>query len=404
MKNTMVFMFLLLSLQIRAQEPLLTIGSHFPDIVITDISNASVKEFYLNQAKNKKFYILNFWGTWCSPCIPEMDTLAKLQKDNAEKIQIIAISDDDQDRKEKYLKNKPSDLWLATDTSWTIYKMLNLAYVGQCAIINSEKKIVGLVRADSLNQKIIDKLLNGDSINTTADIKEPPVSKNDDAFGVDSLQQHSFTIRGYSKGQATMGKRYLDGPYKDRRFTWFNVPIDLLYREAFNIKSYRVQELFDTTVTEKDVSDFDNKSTLYCVDLLVNPEQKDSLNTFLQKYLNDFLPVKARFEKRVMNVYVLKRSDSIALGVTLSKATNSTFGFSGRGYDGTKVLIKDFADDYLTNELGLPVVDETGLTGFYDIKTNVEQRDWKGLLKSINALGLKIEKSEREMPVIVYYK
>ena len=404
MKNAMVLITVFLSLQVYAQDPVLTIGNPFPDIVINNISNAPVKYFYLNHAKDNKLYILNFWGTWCSPCIPEMDSLAKLQKNNAATIQIIAISDDNKERKEKYLKNKPSDLWLAMDTNWTIYKMLNLAYVGQCAIINSEKKIVGLVRTDSINQEMIDQLLKGESIKMSSEFATALISKDDDPFGVDSLLQNSFTIRGFSKGRRTMGKIYPDGPYKDRRVSWFNVSIGLLYRAAFNIKSFDIQEVYDKSVTKKDVSDFDNKNTLYCLDLLVNHSQKDSLYPILQKYLNDFLPIKARLEKKMMNVYILKKSDSVPLNISLSAAANSSTGFSGKGYDGTRVLIEDFAADYLTNELGLPVVDETGLTGYYDIKTNVEQRDWKGLLKSINALGFKIEKSEREMPVIVYFK
>ena len=96
-------------LQLNAQEPVLKVGSPFPEIAITQISNAPFKEFYLNKVKDEKYYILNFWGTWCSPCLPEMDTLAKLQKKNAGKIQVIAISDDNELRKAKYLKNKPSD-------------------------------------------------------------------------------------------------------------------------------------------------------------------------------------------------------------------------------------------------------------------------------------------------------
>jgi len=201
-----------------------------------------------------------------------------------------------------------------------------------------------------------------------------------------------------------MGKTYRKSVYEDRRISWFNVSISTLYREAYNIYSYKTQEMYDSTVTGKDVSNFADKSTLYCVDLLVKPEQKDSLYILFRKYLNDFLPVKARLEKRMMNVYVLNRNDFIPLGIIPSTAQSSTYGFSGRGYDGTKGLVKDFASHYLTNELGLAVVDETGLSGYYDIKTNVEQRDWTGLMKSLKALGFKIEKSKREMPVIVYYK
>jgi len=407
MKNTLVILLLLSGFTVLGQEPLLTTGSRFPDFVITNISNAPVKEFYLNKERSNQFYILNFWGTWCSPCIPEMDALAKLQKQNAGRIQVIAISDDSKERKNQYLKNKPSGIWLATDTGYTLYKMLSLASVGQSAIVNPDKRIVAIVRTDFINQQMIDKILRGDTVRMSAGVKETRISTDELAFGVDSLATHNFSIRGYKKGQPSMGQRYLlPGPFKERRLTWYNVSLDLLYRQAFGIKTYKVQERYDSTVKEEEIHshNFEDKQRLYCVDLLVKPEQKDSLFFILQQYLNACLPVKARIERSVINVYVLKRKPGTAIALTVSNADSSSYSFSGRGYTGTKIQIKDFAEDYLSNELGLPVVDETGITGYYNIKTNVVQRNKAGIIKSIEELGFVIEKAEREMPVIVYYK
>jgi uncharacterized protein (TIGR03435 family) len=407
MKKMIVCFLVFVVFQSNAQEPLLKVGYRFPDMTITHISNGPVKECYLNKVKDNKYYILNFWGTWCSPCIPEMDTLAKLQKQNAGKIQVIAISDDNEERKSKYLKNKPSEIWLATDTSYTLYKMLNLAYVGQSAIVSPDKKIVALVRSDSINQQMIDKLLHGDSISMSAGIKEATIPTGDDAFGVDSLTTHSFSIRGYKKGLPSMGRTYIDNEtYNGRRITWFNVSIGSLYRAAYGITSFQKQEVYDSSVSEKEVYDRDkkNKVATYCVDLLVKPEQTDNLYTILQQYLNKNLPIKARLEKRLMEVYVLKQKQGLDITLTPSVAEKSSYGFSGRGYEGIRVSLAKFAEDYLTNELGLPVVDETRLAGYYDIKTNVEQRNMAGILNSIEKLGLTVEKAQREMPVIVYYK
>jgi thiol-disulfide isomerase/thioredoxin len=39
--------------------------------------------------------VVNFWATWCGPCKEEMPSLAKLQKDYAEKpLKVVAISVD----------------------------------------------------------------------------------------------------------------------------------------------------------------------------------------------------------------------------------------------------------------------------------------------------------------------
>jgi len=43
-----------------------------------------------------KVVLLNFWATWCGPCLLEMPTFAEWQKQNgSEKLQVIGVSMDD---------------------------------------------------------------------------------------------------------------------------------------------------------------------------------------------------------------------------------------------------------------------------------------------------------------------
>jgi len=393
----------LLSIYAFGQEPLLKRGDHFPDMLIKSITHAPVKSLDLNNIKDGKYYILNFWGTWCSPCLPEMDSLAKLQKTYKDKIQIIGISDDNEERKQNYLKKKPSALWLATDTSYLLANMFGFRTVGQAAIISPDKKIVALVMTDSINRKLIDRLLNHAPIESSADTKSA-VNRNDDDFGTDSTLTHSFTIRSYMQGKQSMEKGYLKSIYEGRRFTAYNVGIATLYRNVYQIIA-RNQEFYEDSITEKDVDDFDDKSTLYCVDLLVAPNQKDSLYSILQKDLNDNFSIKVRQEKRLLDVFVLKKINDTSFNQPASTDKDSVmYSFSGRGFDATKVTVEKFATDYLSNEFYYPVVDETGIEGFYNIKTNVELRNKEGIINSLKAIGLTVEKTKREMPVIVYHK
>ena len=110
-------------------------------------------------------------------------------------------------------------------------------------------------------------------------------------------------------------------------------------------------------------------------------------------------PIKARVDSSKMTVWILRRKQG-APDWAVSGSGTTTSSFSGRGYEGVGVGIADFAD-YLSNELQLPVVDETGLVGRYDISTeNVERTD-KDIMLVLDKLGLFIEKSERVMAVLV---
>jgi len=390
--------FALIAINTMAQGLQARTGEQFPDIPIQNLINAPIKSVSLNKPQNK-IYILNIWGTWCSPCLPEMDTLAKLQLANLSTIQVIGLSDDLPERLHTYLKKKPSKIWLASDTSGFFYELFGLAYVGQSIIINPKGKIVALVKSDSINQQMIDRLIKGEAIRSSGETKKEKLSGNADPFAVDSTLNHSFSLRGYMQGQPSGSKRYLDkGAYRKRRISFTNATILGLYSNAFGIVSQK-QLVYE--LPEKEVSNYENKETLYSLDLLVKQEDKDSLMSILQKNLLLNLPVKARIEYRVIPVYALVNKSYKAIE---SAKNELSYSFSGRGYDATGAKMADFAESYLTNELALPVIDETGLDKRYDIKTNVEMRTKDGIMKSINDIGLDVVKKEKKMKILVFYK
>ena len=397
MKSTFNFLLYLMPLFGFGQGLTLKSGDQFPDIPINHVINSPASSVNLNQQQDKKIYVLNFWGTWCGPCLPEMDALTKLQKANVNKIQVIGISDDSPAKLQKYLKSKPTPIWLATDTNFLLYTLFNFSSVSHSAIVNAKKEIVALVKTHSITQGLLDSAYKGIKIKSDAEVKEKPVSKSADVFNVDSTLSHNFTVRGYMVGQNAMGRTFKGSSiYADRRINFVNTGIVTLYKTAFDIVSSN-QIIYE--VNEKSINTYADKSQRYCVDILVKPEEKDSLYTIFQQKLNAVLPVKAKIIYKTIPVYVITNSN-FALP-TSDKVSN--YGFSGRGYEGTAVTISNFANDYLSNELSLPVVDETNLKGKYDIKTTVEMRTQEEIFKSIAALGLKIEKQERNMRMLVLY-
>lgn len=397
MKSTFNFLLYLMPLFGFSQGLTLKSGDRFPDIPINHVINSPNASVNINKQQDKKIYILNFWGTWCGPCLPEMDALTKLQKANANKIQVIGISDDPVAKLQRYLKNKPTTIWLATDTNFLLYNLFNFSSVSHSAIVNAKKEIIGLVKTHSITQGLLDSIYKGIKIKSDAEVKEKPVSKAEDVFNVDSTLSHNFTVRGYMIGQDAMGRTFRGSSiYAGRRINFINTGITTLYKTAFDIVSSN-QIIYE--VDEKKINNYQDRSQRYCVDILVMPEEKDSLYAIFQQKLNAVLPVKGKIIYKTIPVYVITNA-SFALPLSDKK---STYGFSGRGYDGTAVTISDFANDYLSNELSLPVVDETNLKGKYDIKTVVEMRTQEEIIKSITALGLKIEKQERKMRMLVLY-
>jgi len=53
-----------------------------------------------------KIVMLDLWATWCGPCIGSFPALEKLSTEFADDFVILAISDEDQDTVEQFLKKK----------------------------------------------------------------------------------------------------------------------------------------------------------------------------------------------------------------------------------------------------------------------------------------------------------
>jgi cytochrome c biogenesis protein CcmG, thiol:disulfide interchange protein DsbE len=88
------------------------IGSAAPEFTIPD----GTRSVSLNQFRGKPV-VLNFWATWCPPCIQEMPSLVALQKEVGDKVAILAVSEDDDDNAYKqFVKDHNVDLLTVRDT------------------------------------------------------------------------------------------------------------------------------------------------------------------------------------------------------------------------------------------------------------------------------------------------
>ncbi len=94
---------------LRGEEAdLLTVGSKAPALHVEHwLSNGNGKFQPVTQFEPGKVYVVEFWATWCGPCIQSMPHLAQLQKEYADKgVQIISISDEDLETVQAFLKRK----------------------------------------------------------------------------------------------------------------------------------------------------------------------------------------------------------------------------------------------------------------------------------------------------------
>ena len=87
-------------------------GKLAPDFTVSDGSNSVHLANYRG-----KVVLLNFWASWCAPCVAELPSLLQLHHDNPNLI-ILAVSiDEDPDAYSNFIRNRHIDLITVRDPS-----------------------------------------------------------------------------------------------------------------------------------------------------------------------------------------------------------------------------------------------------------------------------------------------
>ena len=89
-------------------ETRLSIGGTAPALEISDwLQTGEGKYPKVSQFEHGKVYVVEFWATWCGPCIKSMPHLAKLQVEYADRnVQIISVSDESVDEVKEFLNRQ----------------------------------------------------------------------------------------------------------------------------------------------------------------------------------------------------------------------------------------------------------------------------------------------------------
>jgi len=125
----------------RGARPGLT-GEAAPDFTVSDgTSTVSLADY------RGKVVLLNFWATWCAPCVHEMPGLIALHHDRPD-LAILAVSiDQDEDQYKRYIALRQVDLITVRDPSQSAARLYHTEGWPETYIIDRKgiirRKLVG---------------------------------------------------------------------------------------------------------------------------------------------------------------------------------------------------------------------------------------------------------------------
>ncbi|MFS4458064.1 TlpA family protein disulfide reductase [Bdellovibrio sp. HCB2-146] len=115
------------------------------------VPNFTFKDFSGNSSElsalKGKVVILNFWASWCSPCVEEVPSLIKLVKEFKGDVKLVAISGDSRKEDiEVFLKSFPelqhADIQIVWDEDRSLMKRFEVSRLPESLVLGKDQKVV----------------------------------------------------------------------------------------------------------------------------------------------------------------------------------------------------------------------------------------------------------------------
>jgi len=189
-----------------------------------------IQESKIASDANNKLYFVDFWATWCAPCIHAKKLLTVVQEQFPTELYIVSLSEENPVRVERFLENKPTDLAVVMDFYGETFNAFNINEIPKGILFNAKGKqlwsghpaeltperIRGFLRQNRATSRLSD-FLDIVKIDTTAEYEYIPsesleIKPTNDAT-VDALTINDYSTHLKLKGSLKEIVSYLSRIY-----------------------------------------------------------------------------------------------------------------------------------------------------------------------------------------------
>jgi uncharacterized protein (TIGR03435 family) len=394
MKKHIFILLLFFSFQLHAQ--IVKIGDSVPDYTFEKVVNHSKSTLNLREAKGK-ILIIEFWGTWCGPCIPALEHLDELQKKFKNDVVIVGISDDTEERLNKFLMKRPVTIPLISDPMNKSYQFFKVPSVPRSFVANRDGKIIAITNPAEITEEKIKQLIDGKKVEMKVSEDEKQSKGGQDYFGTDLKTTFAFTMKPMIDTMPVMIlQRWKNHLFEGRRLSFINVTTDFFIKKIFQVSNSR-------TFISTDKKQFEFKpENRFCFDIIVPEEEKEDFYKIAQEEVGRRLKYKIYTEEKIIDVFVLRKID----GNTVLKSSQSEFKIAypseykrfRLSMEGAEIksLVESIEDSF-----NIPIIDETGLKDKYDLTVDWAMGNKEERTKELQKIGLTLEKTQRPVEMLV---
>ncbi len=375
-------------------------GTRAPELTFKELLQAPPNTHTEWSSLRGKVVVLDFWATWCAPCIAGIPHLNELSKSLAnQNVVFIAVDDEDPDVVKKFLAKKPIAAWIGLDTDQRVFKAYGV--VGRPATIVIDAN--GRVAANNLSKAIttaqLADLAQGKQVAFTEmkphEGEKEVKSLMSFAAGKRTKDESSpvfeLTIRpGNPKGEHLESVGHEDDGTLNGYFV-IDQPTKSLIAFARNLPEDRV-------VIHGEAAD-----KKWSVRLTGKRMEMERVRQMIETALIAGAGVKVTSERAEGDAFVLTAGAKTAELLTASASVNAMNFVVPDTHE--LMMVRGSMDDLVLDIeqiIGVPVLNETGLTGQYDETLEVPQHDVAGMTSVLQTkLGLDLVKSRRPVERVI---
>lgn len=118
--------------------------------------NTKISENKITSFSNQKLILIDFWATWCGPCVAATKQLEIFQEENKSKIFIFSVSDQSESIVEKFLIRNPNNLMVALDTEKKYFDKYDVKSRPYAVLLDIKGNLLWKGHPADLNQKKFD--------------------------------------------------------------------------------------------------------------------------------------------------------------------------------------------------------------------------------------------------------
>jgi len=419
------------------------IGDKCPDVELTNIINYKTTKARISDFKGK-LLILDFWATFCVPCIGMFPKTDSLEKKFDHRVEFMPVTSERKEDVSFILDRikKAKNISVTSATGDTILNALfRHTYIPHYVWINSEGKVIAITGLGEINIVNIQRALEGgtdfqlpvkiDAPEISVDIRKPvfvvsnPIKKENEI----QLQKVEEKNLMYYSVLTKWGGIGSGGSRRDSfRIVATRNSIGGLYRTALGRAQYKYIFMNSTLWDVKDssISHFNDELLLAMptgpagqslktnwfnengfnyelqVPRLMEMRQKkfDIMAEDLNRYFGALYGINGKIEKRKVKCLVMIRTsneEKLKTQGVVAERMGTQFGWSLKNVP-LEVLINDLRRPL---QMFPPLVDETAYTGNIDIELNCNLSKLDELNRELGRYGLQLIEAEREIDMIV---